>query len=207
LPPTSRPLPRFIAEPPHELAPYGRWEESLAREFRAACERLEHEEAAPTGDIAWYPQRTHGGLVYVPASAPAGDELELFGYVSFAAGPNGEPGDLRASVDYTDEIAAANPDWQVDLNDEVIGGWRGSGTAQGSLTLIWGSPLVPGAAIATAELDGETVDQCEIGADGRFTLVALDAVTGLGDELYVEVGVWSDKGDLLATESLYAPDE
>ena len=69
----------------------------------------------------------------------------------------------------------------------MIGSWRGPGGAQGDLTLVWGTPLRAGAAIATAELDGETVDQCALGQARRFTLVALDAVEGFGDTLYLEV--------------------
>ena len=202
MPPTSRPLPRFIAEPPHELQPYGRWEERLATEFLTATGRLDLADLPSAESIAWHPQRTYGGVVYVPATASLGN-IELFGHVSFSAARDGEPGELSASVDYTDETAAANPDWRVDLNDEVIAPWLGPGTTRGDITLIWGSPLVAGAAVSTAELDGETVDQCEIGADGRFTLIALDAVTGFGDELYVEVGLWNGKGELLASESLY----
>ena len=37
MPPTDRPLPRFVAEPPHELEPYGRWADRLVEQFTAAC--------------------------------------------------------------------------------------------------------------------------------------------------------------------------
>ena len=37
MPPTNLPLPRFIAEPPHEVEPYGRWGERLTEAFVAAC--------------------------------------------------------------------------------------------------------------------------------------------------------------------------
>ena len=60
-----------------------------------------------------------------------------------------------------------------------------------------------GAAVATAELDGEVVDQCVLGPGHRFTLVALDAVTGFGRELYLDVKLWDRRGELVATESLY----
>jgi hypothetical protein len=167
-----------------------------------ACKRLEGR-PAPPDDLVWYPQRAYSGRVYVPATAAGGEELELFGYVSFVQPEGGESGDFDSTVDFTDETAAQNPDWQIDLNDEVIGRWHGPGGTAGEVTLVWGRPLVSGAAIATAELDGETVDQCELDADGRFTLVALDAVTGFGPELYLEVALWDRRGRPLATESLY----
>jgi hypothetical protein len=205
VPPTTVPLPRFIAEPPHELEPYGRWAEILEGQFAAACERIE---AAPdTGrpaEIAWFPERSYGGRTYVPAVAPSPAGTELFGYVSFTrSDPSSEPGDFRAQADYTDQTADQNPDWKLDLNEEVIGRWRGPHDAGGDLTLVWGTPLVPGGAIVTAELGGETVDQCTLPESDRFTLVALDAVSGFGDELYLEVKLWNRRGELLATETLY----
>ena len=49
---------------------------------------------------------------------------EFYGWVSFAPGADGEePADLRAKVDFTDVTAEDNPDWRIDLNDDVIGGW------------------------------------------------------------------------------------
>jgi hypothetical protein len=70
--------------------------------------------------------------------------------------------------------------------------------------MVWGTPLVRGGAIATAELGDETLDQCELTQDERFTLVALDAVTSLGpDDLYLEVKLWNRRAQLIATESLY----
>jgi hypothetical protein len=72
----------------------------------------------------------------------------------------------------------------------------------GDVTLVWGRPLVPGAAAATAELDAETVDQEPI-SDDRFTLLALDAMVGYGDELYMSVKLWSKRASELAAESLY----
>ena len=54
------------------------------------------------------------------------------------------------------------------------------------MTLIWGLPLVRGAVAATAELDGEPIDQAPV-IDGRFTLIAVDAVHGFGDDLFLEV--------------------
>jgi hypothetical protein len=173
--------------------------------FAAACSRIEQDVAPPASDsVLWHPERTYAGRIYVPATAPAGEGLELFGYVSFVRTAEGEPTDFVGWADYTDETAELNPDWKIDLNDEVIGRWRGPGEATGEVTLVWGTPRTPGGVAVTAELGGETVDQCGLAQDGRFTLVALDAVTGLGlDDLYLEVKLWSKRGQLLATESLY----
>src|SRR5215212_10302939 len=205
MPPVARPLPRFIAEPPREGAPYGRWEERHAELFVQACERGEGSPGAPA-DLRWHPERTWAGRTYVPVSAPAG-EGELTGYVSYRpAEAEGEPEDFLARADFTEETAAANPDWRIDLSDEVIGRWRDQRGESADVTLVWGQPLVRGGAIVTAELHGETLDQCALGQDGRFTLVALDAVPDFGDLQYLEVAVWDQRGRRLAGESLYEPD-
>jgi hypothetical protein len=73
----------------------------------------------------------------------------------------------------------------------------------GDVTLVWGLPLVRGAVAATAELDGEPLDQAPV-AEGRFTLVAVDAVHGFGDDLYLAVKLWDRRVRQLASESLYA---
>jgi hypothetical protein len=215
VPPTDRPLPRFIAEPPHELEPYGRWGERLAEAFLAACAAVDEapEEAQP-GEIAWFPERSYGGRTYVPATARAGEGLEFFGYVSFVrpehtdeAGPSSETTDFRAVADFTDETADQNPHWKIDLSDEVIGRWHGPRDARGDVTLVWGEPLgaaTAGATAVTAELGDETVDQCGLGQARRFTLVALDAVSGLTpDSLYLEIKLWGRRTEPLAVESLY----
>ena len=205
MPPTDRPLPRFVAEPPHELEPYGRWGEALSTRFMQACESLELEgPVGRAGPISWFPERTYAGRTYVPAVAPVEAGLELFGFVSFLRTPDrGDPTDFETRVDYTEETAERNPEWKLDLNDEVIGRWRGPGEAQGDLTVIWGETLVRGGSTATAELGDETLDQCALVQSERFTLVALDAVTGFGDELYLEIKLWNKSGELLATETLY----
>ncbi len=211
MPPTFRPLPRFIAEPPHELEPYGRWAERLAEAFLAACAAVDEapEETSP-GDIEWYPERSWCGRTYVPATAAAGEGLEFFGYVSFAREgdePNGEPTDFRAVADFTDETAAPEPaleDRPQRRGDRLLARSR---QARGDVTLVWGVPLGPeaaGSAAVTAELDGETVDQCGLGEVRRFTLVALDAVSGLAaEDLYLEVKLWGRRSEQLAVESLY----
>ncbi len=205
MPPTSRPIPRFVAEPPHELEPYGRWRETLEQHFRTACEAIEtDEQLGAAGEMIWFPERSHGGRVYIPASCDTAEGYELFGYVSFVRSASSpDPGDFFVQVDYTSETAARNPGWTMDLNDEVIGPWKGPGKAEGDLTLVWGTPLVPGGTVATAELGPDTVDQCALVQSDGFTLIALDAVKGLGDDDYLEVKLWNRNGDLLATESLY----
>ena len=75
----------------------------------------------------------------------------------------------------------------------MIGDWRTDGDRGGDITLVWGLPLVRGAVAATAELDGDTLDQAPV-TDGRFTLVAVDAVHGFGDDLFLEVKLWDRVG-------------
>jgi hypothetical protein len=215
MPPLGKPFPRFIADFPREKAPYGRWEERLAAEFTKACEP--HVEEAGAGvdpqTIKWFPERTYGGRTYIPVTAAAaksdsaeGAPIEYFGHVSFVRPENdGEPSELRAQADFTDVTAEDNPDWRVDLNDDVVGKWRAGGDRVGDITLIWGLPLVGGAVAATAELDGEVVDQAAV-EDGRFTLVAVDAVQGFGDRhLYLDIVLWDRTlRRVVASESLYA---
>jgi hypothetical protein len=221
-PPVTRPFPRFIADSPQEGRPYGQWAKRLEEEFAKACEPLAGEAGAPLDPetVRWFPERGWGGRVYVPgagrATEPSGGGepeqgrkasgpvlVEYFGHVSFVRPADGEPGDLRASADFTDVVAEDNQQWKIDLSDEVIGAWRAEGDRGGDITLVWGLPLVRGAVAATAELDGEVVDQTPI-QDGRFTLIAVDAVRGFGDELFLEVRLWDRTLRQIATESLYA---
>jgi hypothetical protein len=208
MPPNPRPIPRFIADSTQEGIPHGRFAERLVGEFRAACERIEDlPDGVPIPDqVEWFPERAWGGRVWVPATARAegpDGTLELFGHVSYVQPEDGEPSDFRTSADFTDVLAEDNPGWQIDLNDEVIGQWRGENGRAGSVTLVWGRPLVRGAVAATAELELETVDQ-EVVSDERFTLVALDALTGYGDDVFLEVKLWNRRAQTLASESLYA---
>jgi hypothetical protein len=214
MPPSSRPFPRFIADTPQEKRPYGRWGARLAEAFAGACDGLAAEAGVPLDPetVRWFPERAWGGRVYVPATARAADAagdggeapgpVEYFGWLSFTRSEGGEPEDLIARAEFTDVVADDNPEWRIDLNDDVIGRWRADGGRGGDVTLVWGMPLIPKAVAATAELDGETLDQTAVD-EGRFTLVAVDAVEGFGDPLYLEVKLWDRRLNELAAESLY----
>ena len=206
MPPTDRFVCRFAAEPPQDATPYGRWAETLQAEFLAACLRIdtEGEDLGEPGEIAWYPDRTWNGRTYVPATARTSTGFELFGYVSFArpAEDDEEAGDFNASADFTAETAEANPEWMLDLCDEVIGTWRGEEGKVAQMTLVWGTALVAGGAVVTAELAALAVDQAVVTQD-RFTLIAPDAYRG--DLL--DIHLWGRSGSELAQESLYEDDE
>jgi hypothetical protein len=191
VPPTSRQIPLFAAEPPQEPLPYGRWAEALGERFLMAAE-------AEIGEIVWFPDRTFSGRTYVPATAPI-EGGEVFGYVSYTREHEGaQATEFEAVADHTDETAEGNPDWTLDLSDQEIGHWRGPQGRRGLITLVWGVALVPNGAVATAELGPTTTDQCEL-VDDRFTLVSLDGYTGD----YVEVRLYGPRGAELARESLY----
>jgi hypothetical protein len=204
MPPTPRPIPAFIADATVEGKPYGRWAERLVEEFAVACEPLADDAGAPLDReaIRWFPERGWGGRVYVPLTARAEGPIEYFGHVSFVRPDEGEPESVRANADFTDVTADDNPDWQIDLNDDVIGRWRTDGDRGGDVTLVWGLPLVRGAVAATAEIGDEVVDQAAV-TDGRFTLLAVDALRGFGDEFYLEVKLWDRHLRQIAAESLY----
>ena len=197
MPPTDRFVPRFAAEPPQESLPYGRRASRLAGAFYEACSALETEgeELGEPGDVAWYPDRTYGGRSYVPATASTTAGFELLGYVAF---PPGDPESLAATADFTAETAERHPEWDIDLNDEEIGRWRGEEGREAAITLVWGRSLVRGAAVATAELAGVTVDQCPLEQE-RFTLIAPDDYR----HDLLEVRLWDRGGRELARESLY----
>jgi hypothetical protein len=205
VPPADRFVPRFAAEPPQDLLPYGRWAQRLQEEFLAASLRMDTEgvELGDPGEIIWYPDRTWHGRTFVPATAPTSNGLELYGYVSYAPGGDGEePTDFHSVADFTPDTAAENPDWEIDLCDEVIGTWRGEQGKAAAMTLVWGRPIVEGAAVATAELTDLVVDQCVL-VEGRFTLLAPDDYRG--DML--DVKLFDRRGTEIARESLYTDDE
>jgi hypothetical protein len=206
VPPVERFVPRFAAEPPREGLPYGRWAERLGRELLAACLDLAetHEDLGELEEIVWYPDRSWHGRTYVPATASTSGGYELFGYVRYvpAGEEEGEPSELSAQADFTDQTAAANPQWTLDLCDEVIGRWRGHGGEEAAMTLVWGRPLVAGGSVVTAELADLAVDQCEL-LENRFTLIAPDDYR----HDLLEIKLWSPKGKQLASESLYEGDD
>jgi hypothetical protein len=204
MPPTDRFVISFAAEPPQEPLPYGRWADTLAGHFRAAVQALdtEGEDIGEFGtEIAWFPDRTFAGRTYVPAVARTAGGYELFGFVSFIEGDQG-PSGFESRVDFTAELAEANPDWKLDLNDDVIATWRGEQGKAAEVTLVWGVPLLPGGAIVTAELADLAVDQAEL-VENRFTLIAPDNYRGD----FLEIKLWSKSGEELARESLYVEDD
>jgi hypothetical protein len=204
MPPTDRFVISFAAEPPQEGLPYGRWGETLKGHFLGAVREMDtegEEIGAVDTDIAWYPDRTYCGRTYIPAIARTSEGYEVFGYVSFAEGSEG-PSGFDARADFTSELAEANPDWKLDLNDEVIGTWRGELGNVAEMTLVWGTPLIPGGSLVTGELANLAVDQCEL-SDERFTLIAPDNYRSD----FLEIKLWGKNGNELATESLYVEDD
>jgi hypothetical protein len=204
MPPTDRFIVSFAAEPPQESLPYGRWADTLREYFLAACQQIdsEGEDLGDPGEISWFPDRTYNARTFVPAVARTTTGYELFGFVSFSEASGTGPTDFEARADFTAELAEANPDWKLDLNDDVVGSWRGEQGNRADMTLVWGVPKVPGGAVVTAELANLAVDQCEL-IDERFTLLAPDNYRGD----YLEVKLWDKRGQELAAESLYVEDE
>jgi hypothetical protein len=193
----------FAAEPPQETLPYGRWADTLREHFMSACREIdtEGENIGEAGEIVWFPDRSYAGRTFIPAVARTDEGYELFGFVAFTEGSGG-PANFEARADFTAELADENPDWKLDLNDDVIGGWRGEQGKSAEITLVWGVPMIPGGSVVTAELANLAVDQCEL-IDERFTLIAPDNYRGD----YLEVKLWSGRGDELAVESLYVEDD
>ncbi len=205
MPPVERFVPRFAAEPPQEELPYGRWEERLHQEFMAATLRIKSppEDLGEPDPVIWYPDRTWQGTTYVPATARTSGGYELFGYVRFLRGDQEEDArDFEAHADFTEETAERNPDWRLDLCEEVIGSWHGHFGAVAAMTLVWGRPVISGGRIVTAELADLAVDQCDV-LDERFTLIAPDDYR----QDLLEIKLFDLKGRELARESLYAESE
>ena len=197
MPPSNPPLPTNVAEPSHEPAPSGRWADRLRAEFLAAAHDLD--EIGEPGALAFHPDRTWHGYTYIPVTATTANDYQLYGYVRFVAGTDGrDQSDFTAYADFTEETAERNPDWQLDLCDEVVGAWHGDGDSVASMTLVWGSSLVTGGAVATAELGERTVDECPL-QDDRFTLLAPDDYAGA----LLEVRLYTQAGEEIARESLY----
>jgi hypothetical protein len=210
MPPVERFVCRFAAEPPQEALPHGAWAQTLQAEFLAACLRIDAEgqEIGEARELRWFPDRSWNGRTYVPVTARTTTGLELFGYVSFVrgdpdgAGSEAEPSGFASAADFTEETAERNPDWRIDLCEEVIGQWRGEGGRSAEMTLVWGVPLLSSARVATAELAGLAVDQCVL-VDDRFTMIAPDAYRSD----YLDVKLWDADGRELASESLYVEDD
>jgi hypothetical protein len=200
MPPANPPVPANVAEPPHEGVPDGRWADRLRAEFLAAAADLD--EAQTIGELRFFPDRTWHGYTYIPLSGTTGNENEVYGYVRVVAGTDQrDQADFSAYADFTEETAERNPDWRLDLSDEVVGSWRGADGEVAQMTLVWGTALIEGGELATAELGPHTVDQCTL-VEGRFTLLAPDDFAG---EL-LEVRLYGPDGGELARESLYADD-
>src|SRR3712207_4947565 len=192
MPPEDRFVCRFAAEPPQDPLPDGRWAERLADVFRGGCEELDVE----LGDLTFHPDRTWEAVTYVPVTAPTSAGGEVFGFVDFSREDEDtpEPHDFDATAEVAEEVTGDSA--ALDLNQEIVGHWRGEEGNVAEMTLVWGRALVADGAIVTAELAGLVVDQCAL-MDGRFTLLAPDAYRG--DEL--EVALWSAAGQELARES------
>jgi len=211
MPIDSRPLPSFIASSSQEGIPYGRFAETLTQEFAKGVEGIEDlpEGVEMPAKLDWFPERRWGGRVWIPVTgrtSGGGEAIELFGHVSYRQEGEGDPEDFRAMADFTDVLAEDNPDWNIDLNDDVIGEWRGENDRAGDVPLVWGRPLMQGAAAVTAQLETATADQAPV-TDGRFTLIALDALKAYGDDVFMEIKLWNRRSQELASESLYAEEE
>ncbi len=202
--PEPHPVCRFVAEPPQDPLPEGRWATTLTRHFLGACDALDEEadDLGEPGEVAFHPDRTWHGRTYVPATTLTSTGYELFGYVSFRpGGEEREPSEFSAVADFTSETAAENPEWQLDLCEEVVAQWRGEGGENADMTLVWGHPLVDGGAVVTAELDDLAVDQCAL-VDERFTLLAPDGYRGAT----LVCRLYDADGEEIAHESLYEDD-
>ncbi len=198
MPPEERFVCRFAAEPPQDPLPDAAWAQRLGDLFRAECADLDVE----LGELVFHPDRTWEAVTYVPVTAPTTAGGEVFGFVDFSRADEEtpEPHDFDATADVADERVGAGT--ALDLNQEVVGHWRGEEGAVAEMTLVWGRALIAGGAVVTAELAGLVVDQCALVED-RFTLLAPDAY--LGDEL--EVALWSTGGEELARESIYEDED
>ncbi len=207
--PTERPIPRFIADTTQEGIPHGRFAERLREEFAKAVGGARRPAGGSRGPgrSRLVPRARLGrarlGALLGPHRERGGAAGAVRPRLLRAATRRASRADFGAKADFTDILAEDNPDWRIDLNDDVIGRWRGENGRAGAVTLVWGRPLVRGAVAATAVLETETVDQ-ELISQDRFTLIALDALEGYGDEVFMEVKLWSRRADELASETLYA---
>ena len=152
MPPVERFVCRFAAEPPQEALPHGAWAQTLQAEFLAACLRIDAEgqDLGEARELRWFPDRTWNGRTYVPVTAARRRTSSCSASSPSSRRPRGggieaEPSDFASRADFTEETADRNPDWQIDLCEEVIGTWRGEGGRSAEMTLVWGVPLIGGA--------------------------------------------------------------
>ena len=204
MPPEPRLVPRFAAEPPQELLPYGRWAARLQAELLGACLRIdggEQGEIGEVGEIAWYPDRSWHGRTYVPATATTSAGLRSSATsASCARGRRSDRLPRHRRRHRRDR--RGQPRLAIDLCDEVIGSWRGEDGKVAAMTLVWGRPLVAGA----RDRHGRAVRPVRrpVRPAGR-PLHADRAGRLQGDTL--EVLAFDKRGNELARESLYAEDE
>ena len=199
MPPETRFVTRFAAEPPQGPLPTGRWAATLQAEFLAACLRIdaEGEDLGEPGEIQLVPGPHLVGPHLRAGHRAHVDRLRAVRLRLLPArrrrrrrAPTRSPSDFESSADFTTETAEQNPDWKLDLCEEVIGGWRGEQGHRAAMTLVWGRPLVRGGAIVTAELADLAVDQCAL-LDDRFTLIAPDDYRGD----YLDIKLFSVRGE------------
>jgi hypothetical protein len=188
-------VPRFAAEPPQNAVPSGLGPQAARGVLRRVPGDQGRSRARDPGDLTFYPDRTYLGRTYVPITAPTEPGLTVR---LCLRRPDGEDPATSTTRPTTPETASAHPEWAIDLCDEVIGGWRGDGGDVVAITLVWGRPMVDGAALATAQLGDVVVDQSVI-EDGRFTLVAPDDYRGQT----LDIRLFGAADDELACESLY----
>src|SRR3712207_3338671 len=146
MPPEDRFVCRFAAEPPQDPLPDGRWAERLADVFRGGCEELDVE----LGELAFYPDRTWEAVTYVPVTAPTSAGGEVFGFVDFSREDEDtpEPHDFDATAEEAEEVTGE--DAALDLNQEVVGHWRGEEGNVAERALLRGRGPLPAGAIVTA---------------------------------------------------------
>ena len=205
MPPTDRFVISFAAEPPQEGLPYGRWADTLREHFLPPSAR-----STPRARRSARRARSPGSPT---ARSPAGptsrrspgrrEGYELFGFVVVQRGRSAGPTTSRPPPTSPPRLAEANPDWKLDLNDEVIGDLAGRAGQGGRHDARLGRRRsFPAARIVTAELANLAVDQCEL-VEERFTLIAPDNYRGD----FLEVKLWGRRGEELAAESLYVDDD
>ena len=156
MPPEERFVCRFAAEPsagPAALRPLGRHARTPSSWRRACGSTTRARTSARPGQMTWFPDRTWGGRTYVPASTRSSTGFELYGYVSFT--PGDQPRSPRTSSHGRTSPTSpptTTPSGGWTSPRRSIGGWRGEQGKVAAMTLVWGHPLLRGAATATAEL-------------------------------------------------------